>query len=185
MLVADLSFGLAKWAYEDNGIEEKTRGINLAFFMPFPPAKKEFSEALDEMKRFISTEDLPAISKREVQRVPDAYPILHQHDVKYYCSSSSVSSIQVTRGAMSVASPRDQLHVVTDAVARKRKIAASWKDSPLWLVVWMIGHYYNPDETLKYIDGSLELGPFERIYFGGGKNVVLVSDEPIDDAERS
>jgi len=176
--VSDMSYGLSNWALTDNEASARLQGYNLAFFMPEPPSKKDEEATFEDLKRFTLAEDLSALAAQKIQKISNAYPHLHNLEVKFYCAQSRVTSIQVTRGAMSVEAPWDATRVVYDAIARKRRSAQNWP-RPLWLIVWISGHYYNPQAMIEsLVSKPLEIEPFERVYVGGGNPILVASAEP-------
>jgi hypothetical protein len=176
-VVADLNFALSSWSLTEPLATGKLEGYAVSFFMPFPPKAMETDSTLDELKSFVLEEALDKLSNEQIVGVPAKYQRLSELDVKVLCLHKGVTFVQVTRGAMSVDPPWDAAKVIDDAVVRKRAIAASWP-TPLWLIVWISGHYYSPDAMLaSFRLADNELKPFNRIYVGGGRSVLLISAE--------
>jgi hypothetical protein len=173
--VADLSFGLSRWALSDEAAAGNLSGHSLTFLMPTPPSRREERLAFAELKRFVSTEAFHGLSATRVQDINDKYPVLHSLGVKFYCAAGPVTTVQVKRGAMSVEAPWSAARVIGDAINRKTKKAHSWPH-PLWLAVWIIGHYYNPDAMIKAImdDGAMPFQTFDLVYIGGAKSILLI-----------
>jgi|GEM_PF-3115550 hypothetical protein len=176
-VIAELNFAVSSLSLSDPVIVSRLEGYALTFFMPFPPRAAMIDSTMAELKSFLQETDLAELSHERIVDIPTRFQNLHELGVKVLCLHRGVTFAQVTRGAMSVELPWDAAKVIHDAIERKRSMAASWP-TPLWLIVWISGHYYSPDEMLSSFRlNSDGISPFSRIYIGGGRSVLLISAE--------
>jgi hypothetical protein len=174
-VIADLSFALSSWAQADPKAERRIEGFALSFLIPHPPSASETDATLKEMQEFILEADLAKLDHSEVSPIPDNYCRLTKLGTKLICLRQGVTFVQVSRGAMSVEPPSASVDIVYDAIRRKRDLAVEWPQ-PLWLIVWITGHYYSPDDMLSAFRlPDDNIAPFKRIYVGGARSVLVVT----------
>jgi hypothetical protein len=174
-MITDISYGLSKWAYADPTIEIRITNMNIAFFMPYPPKRNDEKQVIAELQRFLREENFTTHVGAGVARINPSYKLLTALGVKTYCAQSPITSVQITRGAMTIEAPHLSERLIHDALNRKKEKAATWGIPRLWLVIALTGHYYAADYMLRDFDPStLNISPFERLYVNSGKTILRV-----------
>ena len=174
--INDLSHTLSKWAYETPDIDERIQGLAVTFFIPFPPKATQETRLLDELKRFVSNEELKGAVGGSIAPVSGGYPMMADLGCKLLVLESGTPFVQVSRGAMAIAPPEVGAAQVVSCITRKMGRARSWSPRPLWLVVWLTAMYAWNEGILDDLQSSYrptDDNPFDRIIVGDGRSIII------------
>jgi len=81
----------------------------------------------------------------------------------------------IYEGARAVAGPWNDAATVCGRIDDKRQKAVKWKDSPLWLVVY-VSLPSKVEDTLAVLKGYIhDIDPFERVILGAGRHGLMVT----------
>ena len=80
---------------------------------------------------------------------------------------------------MAIAPPSIGASQVVSAIDRKARMASSWHERPLWLVVWLTALYSFPKRILDTLESEyvppFGVLPFSTIIIGDGWEILIYS----------